>query len=168
MSTHINEYKFPLIDVVLYTKNHYKRSDSIWYDMAQCLWKDGQGFGPFHSYTENEKRTPQEECFYNRIGICNIICTRVRKLLKNKQWRIDQLFETISPQECWKVGYYTKDNSSVCWPAEKLPEYEYWEAVLRAHLSILSQMTAEELGYYDWSQFVPTIKELEKEKEETV
>lgn len=34
----MENYKFPLIDIVLYAKNQYKRSCSIWYDMALCLW----------------------------------------------------------------------------------------------------------------------------------
>ena len=149
----MDAYKFPLIDVVKYCKGHYARTGSIWYDMALCLWKNGQGYGPFHSYTEKSKYTPQEECFKERINITEIICDKIRKL-QIANHRLQDVFRNISPQECWKVGYHVKGAWSIIRkPDTELPEYEYWEAVLRAHLSILSMTTAPELGYEDWKEF---------------
>jgi hypothetical protein len=159
------QYKFPLIDVVLYAKGHYKRTNSIWYDMALCLWKNGEGFGPF-CYSDCINKTPQQECYDSRIGICEIVCSRIRKLLVNKPYAVEQLFKHISPQESWKVGYYTKQSEYPFRVSKEFPEWEYWEAVLRAHLSTLAYMSVTDLGYEDWKVFKCTIAELEKKEEE--
>lgn len=162
--TQKEKYQFPLIDVVLYTKGHYKRTGSIWYDMALCLWRNGEGYGPFYGYSEYTKLTPQEECYRERAGICDIIRSRVRKLIINQPFREEQIVHHISPEESWKVGYYTKSSQIPIYnKTQDLPEWEYWEAVLRAHLSELCHMTCHELGYDNWDNFVCTIPELQKE-----
>lgn len=143
----INEYKFPLLSVIKYAKGWFKRSDSIWYDMALCLWDNGHGYGPYFGYNESSKKTPQEECFRERMNICeNIIC-KLRPSLVNKQFRLSEITKHISPQESWKVGYYTMQSDSIWGNKNGYPEWEYWEAVLRAHLSEICIMTCNELGY---------------------
>lgn len=144
-----NSYQFPLFDVVLYAKGHYKRTDSIWYDMALCLWKNGEGFGPYFD-EENTKLTVQEQCFKQRESIATVIWGRIRKLLQ--PYRIDALFETMSPDYSWKCGYYTKN--SPYFRVKENPEWEYWESMLRVHLSELHMMSSEELGYDNWDLFV--------------
>lgn len=71
------------------------------------------------------------------------------------------MFTHISPHESWKIGYYTKENGyNPTLKNETLPEWEYWEAVLRTHLSELCHMTATELGYDNWDVFKYNIPEL--------
>lgn len=147
----ISEYKFPLIGVVKYAKNHLRRSDSIWYDVACCLWDNGQGYGPYHSYSDSSDLTPQQECYNERKTICLLIITKIQKLMANKLFRMEEVIENASPENSWKVGYYTKQ--SHIFNQGTLPEWEYWEAVLRAHLSILAYSTYYELGYENWDEF---------------
>lgn len=157
------KYQFPLIDVVLYAKGHYKRTGSIWYDMALCLWRNGQGFGPFYRYREDKTETPQEQCYDERNSICQIICSRIRKVIGDQPHKIDEIFRNTSPQESSRVGYYTKQSFFPFKNNTGLSDWEYWEAVLRAHLSELCHMTCHELGYDNWDNFVCTIPELQKE-----
>lgn len=160
----INEYKFPLLDVVKYAKGHYNRTDSIWYDMALCLWDNGQGYGPYFGYSEHSTRTPQEECFRERANICENIIGKIRPLLVGKEYRLNELTRHTSPQESWKVGYYTKQSQYPFRDDQELPDWEYWEAVLRAHLSELCHMAYYELGYENWDEFNGrTIPELQKD-----
>lgn len=146
----IQPYKFPLIGVVKYAKNHLKRTDSIWYDMACCVWNDGQGYGPFYSYTEDDEYTPQQRCYWERKNICLLIITKIEKVIRNEHIK-QQIIEHTAPENGWKIGYSTRGNSP--WIKEPLPQWEYWEAVLRAHLSVLAHCTYGDLGYENWDEF---------------
>lgn len=155
---------FKLINIAKYAKNHYNRTDSIWYDLALCLQADN--YGPFFGYT-NEERTPQEECYRSPRDITELIVHRVEPLLSNRPHSRAELLRTISPQDCWKVGYEVKshwDNDDKS--QDELPNYDYWEAVVRAYTSQLSMMTHDELGYSDWSEFEKAnVPQLKKKKE---
>ncbi len=156
-------YKFPFIHVCKYAKNHYQPTDSIWYDIGLCLLKDAgiQVFG------YNENKTPQEECFYERRHIVNIIIKRILPLIK--EFRGEELLKHASPEDCWKIGYYTKGNTIHKRANEQLlPEYDYWEAILRAYLAELRFLTYTDLGYDNINFLdVEKIPELIKKEVET-
>ncbi len=127
--------------------------------MALCLQADD--YGPFFGYSEGRK-TPQEECIASRKDIALLVVKKVSKVMP--QYRIETLFEDMSPTQSFRIGYQTKQS----WLSKnepELPEWEYWEAVLRVHLSALSDTTADDLGYENWSLFEgDNIPELKKDK----
>ena len=158
---------FKLINVAKYSKSHYSRTDSIWYDLALCLHADG--YGPFFGYSHDSKRTPQEECFSERKGITSLIASRIRNntnIFTNDN-RVSELISNISPDDCFRCGYYTKGHRFVSSKDEDLPDYDYWEAVVRAHLSELSNTTCDQLGYDNWDLFqknnIPELFKLQRE-----
>lgn len=113
--------KFKLLHVALYAKYWYQRGD-IFEDLKRCLEKDG--------YTPWEKE-----------DIVRLIVNYTQPFVTNRF----ELLNHISPKECWKVGYYTKNNVWVRTKNENetYPEYDYWTAVLYAHLSVLSILNGE-------------------------
>jgi len=117
--------------VALYSKHWYKRTDDVWGDLIKCL--------------EADDYQPQ-----TKYDVLSIITNNVAPLFK--QWGIEHytmdLISSISPHNCWKHGYYTKDHR---WAVERWPElasktYDYYEATLWYFLSKLSNSTIIELG----------------------
>ena len=79
---------FPLSNVVLYAKGWYKTTDDVWDDLKKILVLD--------DYTP-----------YSNSDVYSILL----KKFDNFDIQASQLREVlfgITPQECWKVGYYTK------------------------------------------------------------
>ena len=152
---------FTLINVVKYAKGHYLRTNCIWFDLALCLHADG--YGPFCRYSEDIKLTPQEECCQSKRNISELILSRLRPYLNSN--RIVEITRNASPEECWKVGFDCKGKGTM-WDADAnkdLPEYDYWEALVRAHLSELVSYTYDELGYENWDMFnLNSVPELKK------
>lgn len=107
------ETKFPFVYVALYAKKWYERSDNIFKDLAVCLGKD------YEIYSDDD--------------IARLIVSNTLPFVHDSF----DLIRNISPQECWKCGYYTKDHTWIK-DHEKLPSYDYWTAVVIAHLSIIS------------------------------
>ena len=82
---------FPLSNVVLYAKGWYKTTDDVWDDLKKILVLD--------DYTP-----------YSNSDVYSILL----KKFDNFDIQASQLREVlfgITPQECWKVGYYTKDHT---------------------------------------------------------
>lgn len=119
---------FILHHVALYAKLHYERSENIWEDIKACLRAD-----------DFEPRTKGD--------VLDIIVRRVAKLHETKdiEHYTLRLIDDISPSGCWRRGYYTNDYPFKM-KGDILPEYDYYEAVLRTHLSILMGMTIDQLG----------------------
>lgn len=136
---------FPLTHVALYAKNWYKRTDNIWADLSLCLEADG--FVGYDGYEHRE-----------RCNMALLIYHKVMPLLPAN--RFDEFIRSISPQECWKVGFYTKDHT--WYSKSKFVEYEYWQAVVMTLLSMICSMEASYLGL-DKETFKPTIPELKKD-----
>ncbi len=138
----MNKQKFPLINVVKYSKNHYKVSDNIWNDLALCLNADG--YGPFY---ETNKWGGKNDI---RKDIANIITCKVTSLLIEPDKMYDFIIK-LSPEN-WKFYYNDK-------------EYDYWYALVKACLQEMSNRTCEELGYENWDLFKKyNVKELKKRK----
>lgn len=117
--------------VALYSKHWYKRSDDVWADLIKCL--------------EADDYTPQ-----TKYDVLSIIINNVAPLFN--KWDIERytidLISAISPQNCWKHGYYTKDHTLAVerWPELAYKNYDYYEATLWYFLSKLSNSTITELG----------------------
>lgn len=139
---------FPLLNIMLYAKGHYNRDGNIWDNLAKCLEADQYG--------------PYEDPYNERNTLTELIVAKIRPFLK--EYMINDLLSHCSPYGCWKVGYYTTDAP---WKpmkdAEVREPYDYWEAVVRAHLSCIVSMSKEDLGIDEWPE--PQISELLKVKE---
>ncbi len=153
------KFQFPLINVTKYAKSHYKKSGHFWYDIALCLHADS--YGHFFGYDSYSKKTPQEESYRQRMTMSQLIIGKMLPIFNT--YRIEETIKTASPQECYVTGCRFKGGRFNSPEEDKtLPEYEYWEAMLRAYLSVLSQTTAQELGYDNWEPFnednIPELK----------
>jgi len=115
-----------LKQVALYAKNWYKRTDVI-EDLKKVL--------------EADDYTPD-----NKFDIANILIANVGKLFSDKSITdaMMELVNGVSPQNCWKSGYYTKD-FYLKKSDEVLPEYDYYTAVIYFFLSKLAHSTIDKL-----------------------
>lgn len=121
--------KFNLNHITLYAKNWYIRSDNFWDDIYKCLttpWYYNDGSE--HSYM----MLPDE-----KESMYNVILNKYTESMHKEPHKLVDFIKAISPTECWKSGYSTKD-----YPFkqgnEELPEYDYMEAVVRVILSNIS------------------------------
>ena len=154
---------FPLVNIAKYSKNHYQYTGNIWYDLALCLQADD--YGPYFGHSHKPGITPQEECFNHRKIIAELIVSKLQPYIP--QHRQTDLLGDISPQDCWRVGYYTNLYPYSPTVQKISPEYEYWQAVVRAHLSIIALTSYEELGYDNWDKLEEcNIPELQKTTEQ--
>lgn len=133
--------KFSLQHTVLYSKGWYKRYDirgkrkTIWDDLQVVLEADGY-VGTFNGDSEVQK--------INRI---TYLLVKQLDRIPKKGYRgtLPDFFESINEYNCWKFGYYTKNNSF--WSSRKvddLPNYDYNEAVAWYCLSFFSLLTKDE------------------------
>lgn len=82
---------FPLSNVVLYAKGWYKTIDDVWEDLKKILVLDD--YTPYHNG-----------------DVYSILMSSFEKFeIRNSELR--EVLSSINPQECWKVGYYTKDHT---------------------------------------------------------
>jgi hypothetical protein len=97
--------KFKLTHTTLYAKGWYKKSDDVWADLIKIL--------------ELDNYTP-----FTRKDVYNILLGHVQEC--DFRWcELREVMIGIHPNECWKYGYYTKDNFySFVSKTEKLPEYD--------------------------------------------
>ena len=154
---------FPLVNIAKYSKNHYQYTGNIWYDLALCLQADD--YGPFFGYSHNPDKTPQQECYDRRKNIANLIMTKIDPYMPEYSRR--DLMSNISPDECWRIGYYTDGWRDLTIDNEPLPAYDYWEAVARAYISSIKMLNFEELGYDNWDKLEEcNIPELQKTTEQ--
>ena len=159
-----------IINVVKYAKNHYQRTDNIWYDLALCLQADG--YGPFFGWSNNPNKSPQEECFNNRRQLTMLIIDKLMPYIKSFRFR--EIITNTSPNDSWRVGYHTKSSGSF-WANKKidqLPDYDYWQALVMAYLSEMTFTCCEDLGHFSWNLFngcnIPELKKEPKEAEQTI
>ena len=99
------EKKFKLSNVVLYSKGWYKTSDDIWGDLLHILKLDD--YTPFTKYDVYSILLGQtQECSF--------------------RWcELRQVMNGIHPNQCWKYGYYTKQNKDWSYqPNKELPDYD--------------------------------------------
>ena len=116
--------KIMISHTVLYSKGWYKKGN-IWKDLIKTLECDG--YTPF-----------------DKGDILGILMSSFDKLNPEKYFRrINEIVSGISPKECWRKGYYTKDCK---WleDSEELPEYDYYEAVARYILSCFTEIHVSE------------------------
>ena len=124
---------FPLSNVVLYAKGWYKTTDDVWDDLKKILVLD--------DYTP-----------YSNSDVYSILL----KKFDNFDIQASQLREVLfglTPQECWKVGYYTKDHT---WGdgSNNTKEYDMPTAFIYYVLSTLR--------FIDNKQWIPTTPKYSK------
>jgi|ERR1035437_2417260 hypothetical protein len=116
--------KFTLFQTALYAKNWYKRyqnKNTIWDDLKVILTLDG--------YSGE---------YMNKGDIVNVILNQCQRLDVMAFKDLSMFANGISKDYCWRHGYYTNDHH---WAKknkeEQLPEYDYYEAIVRYCLSNL-------------------------------
>jgi hypothetical protein len=120
--------KYQLSNVALYAKGHYKRSGDVWADVKRCLIADD-----YQPSTQGD--------------VVNIIINNSEPIFKDKdrKYMMLDLVDSIHPQACWKIGFFTKDfKLNKDW--EKCPDYDYMTAILYFYLSKLSTALIKDLG----------------------
>ncbi len=119
--------------VILYAKHWYKRSDDIIEDLKKCLSSN---------YMPDNK--------YNIFIILTRVVSQIPWMMRHGiHYYTFNLLEAISPNECWKYGYYTTDHVGWIHNSEdksKLKPYDYQMAVIYYYLSTLCCMEIKELG----------------------
>ena len=125
-----------LTNVVLYAKNWYKRTDLI-KDLKKCLTGDGYS----------------SKCF-TKHNVMRLLISALEQTSNPHYKRSTTILESISPSECWKYGYYTKDHT---WVEDHVtaPDYDLDTAII---LYCLSTFTT--LMKIDWSPKRPDPKVL--------
>lgn len=123
--------KFKLYHVTLYSKGWYKRENNktIWEDLRVILSLDG------YCGEHMEKG----DIVGNILNHCQRLDIRAFKELST-------FADGISKSYCWKYGYYTSDHNWAKKKGETLPEYDYYEAIVRYCLSNLMSTKTSELG----------------------
>lgn len=117
----IMESKFKLTNVVLYAKGWYKRTDNVWDDLIKILELDG--FQPF-----------------NKWDVYSIILTAVQKSNIYRWTDLTEVLMGIHPNNCWKFGYYTKENEGWAGNDTIIHEYDMPTAFIYYTLSNLRFM----------------------------
>jgi len=138
--------KFRLTHVALYAKNQYQIRN-IWEDLRKCLTGDdyfGEGMTNYdiaHIIMNNTERLPN----HGHANSKNIM----------------SVLDAISKEECWKIGYYTKDSP---WAkGYEHIEYDYYEAIVRY---CLSRLRMTEVKDFEGLTLVPNEKVLPLSKKE--
>ena len=102
------EQKFNLTNVVLYAKGWYKQSNDIWEDLKKIL--------------ELDDYTP-----FTKMDVYSIILTAFQNSNIYRITELKEVLNGIHPLNCWKVGYFVKDNiqwSQKGTKIEDLPNYD--------------------------------------------
>lgn len=124
---------FKLLHVAKYAKKHYIRTDNIWADLKLCLQADDYTPG-----TDSD--------------ILGIISTNMYPLLITDEHTLSEFMKYCAPDKTWEIGYWTKQTPEI-WlqkftsdEKQRLPEYDYWTAVLYSFMFILRFCDREKLG----------------------
>lgn len=116
---------FNLKHVVLYAKHWYEHTDNIWNDLVSMLESDGYQ-GAFIGDSEKQIK--------NRV--CSLLLNQMQRIpLTGNARTLSNFYELIKECNCWKFGYYTKNNGFFKNPEDATIEYDYDEAVARYCLS---------------------------------
>jgi len=109
---------FKLSHLVLYAKGWYKQTDNVFEDLKKILELDG--YTPF-----------------SNGDVYKIIASAFEEF-ECRQSELFQVMVGIHPSECWKVGYFVKQNQQ--WSNQKieyLPDYDMVTAFIYYVLSSL-------------------------------
>jgi hypothetical protein len=138
--------KFKLTNLVLYAKGWYLKTDNIWEDLKKILVLDD--YSPF---TNND--------------VYSIISSNFQECNLYRWTELKEVLNGIHPNNCWKYGYYTKEN--VFWSGGKtvaeLPDYDMPTAFIYYVLSSLNYMDRN-----DWNVSLPKYLKYPKSKNITI
>jgi len=130
------ENTFKLTNVVLYAKGWYKQTDDVFADLIKVLELDN--YSPF-----------------DKMDVYSIIISATQNSQLYRWTELKEVLNGIHPGNCWKYGYYTKDNASwTTTPKEQLPEYDMPTAFIYYVLS--------NLRFIDKTQWNPSIPKVTK------
>ena len=137
--------KFKLTNVVLYAKGWYLETDDVWEDLKKILKLD--------DYTP-----------YTKGDVYNILLNAVQESKIYRWTELREVLIGIHPTNCWKVGYYVKENYH--WanqPKEELPSYEVETAFIYYLLSNLRFMDSN-----NWNPQMPKVTKYPKAEHITI
>lgn len=132
--------KFELTNVVLYARGWYLITDNIWNDLKKILVLDG--YTPFTD-----------------LDVYSILLNKVQNCGIHRWPELREVLIGITPENCWKCGYYTKDHTWV----ESEVEYDVKTAFLHYVISNLRFIESEK-----WDVQAPRIKEYPRGKNITL
>ena len=137
--------KFELTNVVLYAKGWYLHSDDVWEDLKKILNLD--------DYTP-----------YTRGDVYSILVNAVQESKIYRWTDLREVLNGIHPSNCWKFGYYVKENHN--WsnqPKEELPNYELETAFVFYLLSNLRFIDSK-----NWNPQMPKVTKYPKAEHITI
>jgi hypothetical protein len=114
---------FELNTVVALSKNHHRKSDDIFADLATALFIDGY----------------DSSFLLNKNELASLF---LRKVIECPFITIDKLASImleLTHKHCQFYGYYCEEN-----------QFCYWEAMVRCLLSHLACTSVEDLGWTEW------------------
>lgn len=122
--------KFQLFHVGLYCKGWYERKDLI-EDLKKCLEADNY----------------DAASYWVKEDVARVLLDKTLPFVRNQF----EFFNLISPKECWKTNYYTKDHTWIAdstWKnwGEIKASYDYWTAVIYACMSAISIMDGKDFS----------------------
>lgn len=136
--------QFALSHLTLYAKGWYLRTDNIWEDLIKILELDN-----YTAFTKND--------------VYSIISGRFSEF-DHRTSKLQQVLYGIHPNECWKYGYYTKDNEHWFHRIDvDLPKYDMPTAFLYYVLSNLRDLETK-----NWIVKIPKYTKYPKSKEITL
>jgi hypothetical protein len=132
------ETKFKLTNVVLYAKGWYLQTDDIWDDLKKILVLD--------DYTP-----------FNKMDIYSIILNAVQESNIYRWTELTQILNGVHPANCWKYGYYVKENESWAGKDVKIHDYDLPTAFIYYVLSNLRF-----IGNKYWTPKMPRVTKYPK------
>ena len=114
--------KFTLYHLCLYAKGWYKRENK------KTIWEDLQVIMSLDDYSGE---------YMDKYDIVSVTLDHCQRLNVRGFNELGLFANGIAPSQCWKFGYYTKENAMWVRENEKLPTYDYYEAIIRYCLSNL-------------------------------
>lgn len=138
------EQKFKLTNVVLYAKGWYKQSDNIWNDLIEILKLDN--YSPFDKW-----------------GVYSILIGAVQSSNIYRWSELKEVLNGIHPNNCWKYGYYVKENESWAGKDTIIHEYDMPTAFVYYVISNLKFCTHEH-----WNPQMPKVTKYPKAEHVTI
>lgn len=132
--------KFKLSHVTLYAKGWYLKSDDIWEDLKKILKLD--------DYTP-----------FTKMDVYSIILSATQNSNIYRWTELKEVLNGIHPSNCWKVGYYVKENADWAHKDTKINEYDMPTAFI---YYVISNLRFIETKY--WIPTVPKYKLYPKPK----
>lgn len=115
---------FSLFHTALYAKGWYKREDN------KTIWEDLKVILSLDDYNGD---------YMTKYDIVNVVLYQCQRIKEKRAFTdLCEFANGISKDYCWKHGYITKGNATWFRDEETLPEYDYYEAIIRYCLSNLS------------------------------